>query len=162
MNPNDTPTEERNDIAMTVLPNGVVNVHRPESDRAHSVILSGSDVVRCSCKGYKYHSHCAHIDAVETNPLVLSSASAAGTSQQVATDGGLPEITRHVEAPEYGGARYARCEGCGVESVGGADHILHNDECPHSDTTIDAHGDRVPARTETADFGGGDGGIDEL
>lgn len=45
----------------------------------------------------------------------------------------LPEITRHVEAPEYGGETYARCEGCGVESVGGPNHILHDGNCPHSE-----------------------------
>ena len=49
------------------------------------------------------------------------------------TDDSLPEITRHVEPPEYGGETYARCEGCGVECVGGPDRILHDDDCPHSE-----------------------------
>lgn len=50
---------------------------------------------------------------------------------ETAVSSELPEITRHVEPPEYGGETYARCEGCGVECVGGPDRILHDNDCPH-------------------------------
>jgi len=90
MNANATSEQERTDLEVTVCANGVVNVHRPESDRARSVFVDGGDAVRCSCKGHRFHGHCAHQDAVEARPLVVSSAAAAAASPApaVATDGG--------------------------------------------------------------------------
>jgi hypothetical protein len=41
----------------------------------------------------------------------------------------------HVEPPEVGGDRYARCEGCGRElltSLGDAAKIPHADGCPNA------------------------------
>ena len=87
MSKNETSEQERIDLKVTVCTNGVVNVHRPESDRAHSVIVVDGDVVRCSCKGHRFHGECSHQDAIEARPLVVSSASAASTTR-VATDGG--------------------------------------------------------------------------
>ena len=105
MNTNETREQERTDLEVTVCSNGVVNVYRPESDRAHSVIVVGGDVVRCSCKGHRFHGECSHQDAIEARPLVVSSASAA--SQVVMTDGGTeddrflpPEHPEHVPEEE--------------------------------------------------------------
>jgi len=89
MNTNETSDQERIDLEVTVCTNGVVNVHRPKSDRAHSVIVVDGDVVRCSCKGHRFHGHCSHQDAIDARPLVVSSASAA--SQVVMTDGGTED-----------------------------------------------------------------------
>ncbi|EMA47796.1 hypothetical protein [Halococcus salifodinae] len=78
-------------LKTTVCHNGVINVKRPESDRAHSVFVDGAgEVVRCSCKGHKFNGHCVHQDEIETRPLVRSSAVAAAAEigQQIATDGG--------------------------------------------------------------------------
>jgi hypothetical protein len=90
MSKNETSEQERTDLEVTVCSNGVVNVHRPESDRAHSVIVVGGDVVRCSCKGHRFRGECTHQDAIEARPLVVSSASAASTTR-VATDGGTKD-----------------------------------------------------------------------
>jgi DNA-directed RNA polymerase subunit M/transcription elongation factor TFIIS len=82
-------------LKTTVCPNGVINVKRPQSDRAHSTFVDGDgDVIRCSCKGYKYNGHCVHQDEIAKRPLVRSSAAAAAaeTSQQVATDGGIRQV----------------------------------------------------------------------
>ena len=93
MRANETSGQEtggRTDIEITVCSNGVVNIHRPESDRAHSVFVGESgDVLRCSCKGHYYRGHCARQEAIESRPLVMASAqAAANTVQRVATDGG--------------------------------------------------------------------------
>ena len=83
-------------LKTTVCQNGVVNVKRPVSDRAHSVFVdSDGDVIRCSCKGHKFNGHCTHQDEIATRPLVRSSAvaAAAETSQPVATDGGTQQVT---------------------------------------------------------------------
>lgn len=81
MTTNETSGQEssgRTDIEITVCTNGVVNVHRPESARAHSVFVGeNGDVLRCSCKGHHYRGHCSH-----------QRATAARDGQRVATDGG--------------------------------------------------------------------------
>ena len=97
MTTNELSEKERTDLEITVCTNGVVNVHSPESDRAHSVMLDGEgDAVRCSCKGHRFHGHCYHTEEVETRPLVVASAtaSAANTGQQIATDGGTQQVAR--------------------------------------------------------------------
>lgn len=90
MKANETSGQEsdgRTDLSITVCDNGVVNIHRPESDRAHSVILDvRGDVAHCSCKGYKFRSECSHADAIESRPLVVSSALAAAASHHDPTD----------------------------------------------------------------------------
>jgi len=128
MNVNATSGQERTDLEVTVCSNGVVNVHRPESDRAHSVIVVGGDVVRCSCKGHRFHGHCAHQDAVEARPLVVSSASAAAASPvlAIATDGG-----ERVEDTDSDGARdVSPCPGCGSLTV---DDTCGRDRCEGAD-----------------------------
>ena len=101
MTTNELSGQERTDLEITVCTNGVVNVHSPESDHAHSVMLDGrGNAVRCSCKGHRFHGHCYHTEEVETRPLVVSSADAANTAttgQQVATDGGTQQVP-HTDA----------------------------------------------------------------
>ena len=100
MTTNELSGQERTDLEITVCTNGVVNVHSPESDRAHSVMLDGEgNAVRCSCKGHKFNGHCYHTEEVENRPLVVASADAASsdvstatTGQQVATDGGTQQV----------------------------------------------------------------------
>lgn len=86
-----------------------------------------------------------------------------GRKSSGASDASLPEITHHVEAPEFGGQRYARCTGCGHENVNGADSILHTDECPRSDRDSQNNTDTTPRRSEPADFGYGEStGVQDL
>ena len=57
------------------------------------------------------------------------------TKQTTAQEGTGSGYTYHVEPPEVGGERYARCEGCGRElltSLGGAAKIPHADSCPNA------------------------------
>jgi predicted RNA-binding Zn-ribbon protein involved in translation (DUF1610 family) len=87
-------------LKTTVCANGVINVKRPQSDRAHSTFVdSDGDVLRCSCKGHKFNGHCVHQDEIKKRPLVRSSAAAAAaeTSQRVATDGGTQQVA-HTDA----------------------------------------------------------------
>jgi hypothetical protein len=131
----------RTDLEVTVLPNGVVNVNRPNgSGRAHSVFLGAhGDVTRCSCRGHRFHGHCAHADAVAARPLVTASAQAAAASTpRVATDGGVENPTGGDESAENGG-----------------------ESAPDGDDSSDER-DR-PTRSEPADFGGGtSSGMDDL
>jgi hypothetical protein len=73
------------DLEITVLDGdgaGIVNVHRPESDRAHSVILDGDGhAVRCSCRGWKFHGDCYHTSEIERRPLIVATARAAGEAR---------------------------------------------------------------------------------
>jgi hypothetical protein len=131
---------------------GHINVrndsHESPNDHIHTVHVEDGEADGCSCPHALYRdAHCKHQRAVEQRPLVVASAdaanaaaspddaSAATTGKQVATDGGevLPEITHHVESPEVGGQRYARCEGCGGESIFGESSILHDEECPRAE-----------------------------
>lgn len=130
-----TEDQRSNDLQITVCRNGVMNVRNPVSGSGdvHSLFLNDGAAVRCTCKGHKFHGHCYHAEAVASNPIVLSSASSlSSTLKPVATGGGLPKITHHVEPPEVGGERYARCEGCGSESIFGVHRILHNGDCPRA------------------------------
>ena len=80
-------TEERTDLQITVCENGVVNVRNPDSDRAHTVMLAADGTaIRCSCKGYKFTGGCYHMSNVESRPLIVTSARAA--RGRVACDGG--------------------------------------------------------------------------
>ena len=113
MNESEPETEESRgctDLEVTVLPNGVVNVNRPESDRAHSVYTgSEGSVLRCSCKGHRFHGHCVHASEIERRPLVTASAQAAAAdtaNPTVVTDGGEPageNDTGNAEPPENDG-----------------------------------------------------------
>lgn len=144
--------EERTALSITVCRNGAVNVHNRESDRAHSVLLDErGEVTQCSCKGHKFHGHCYHADEVVSRPLVVSMAQASSRTYNtpVATDGGKPRITHHREPEDVGGERYARCEGCGSESIFGEDKILHDRECEH-------FGRKEATRSERPDMGGGE------
>jgi hypothetical protein len=175
MNDNATSGQEASEpsIEITVCSNGVVNVKHPESERAHSVILGIlGDVVHCSCKGHKFRGECSHADAIESRPLVVSSALAAAATyhdpqdsvatadaeaaRALATDGGqrvestesereLPVIVDCDDDPHR-----ARCEGCGASGPKGLGDdgpaILHERDCPRAD-----RGD------ETDDENGGDG-----
>jgi hypothetical protein len=98
---------ESEEFSMIVLGGGggYVNVHnvsRDDGDDApdahiHSVHVEDGEADGCSCPHATYRdAHCKHQRAVEKNPLVVSSAdaaSAATTSQQVATDGGTQQIS---------------------------------------------------------------------
>jgi DNA-directed RNA polymerase subunit M/transcription elongation factor TFIIS len=103
MSTNELSGQETSDctgLKTTVCANGVINVKRPQSDRAHSTFVdSDGDVIRCSCKGHKFNGHCIHQDEIAKRPLVRSSAAAAAaeTSQQVATDGGTQQVA-HTDA----------------------------------------------------------------
>ena len=162
MTTKESDVEERTDLQITVCRNGVVNVHNPEYDRGHtySVFVENGSVVRCSCKGHTYHGHCYHADEVESRPLITSSAqSLAESYSPVAVDGGLPEITHHREPKKVGGERYARCEGCGSESIFGANSILHDDDCLRAeadDSSPETEGYVEPTRSEQPNMGGGE------
>ena len=93
--PSGQETSDCTGLKTTVCANGVINVKRPQSDRAHSTFVDGDgDVLRCSCKGHKFNGHCVHQDEIEKRPLVRPSAAAAAAepSQQVATDGGTRQV----------------------------------------------------------------------
>lgn len=155
-------------FSMTVCANGVVNIcnqsHNDDTNHTYSVDLAEES---CTCPAAKYHEGpCKHLTAVESKPLVVSAAEAASDSYSgpVATDGGqaeeLPEITHHREAKVHSGQQYARCEGCGSESVEDSDgdtSILHGDDCPRRDDSrgtdnsrgvVDAYADRVEQRKQ--------------
>jgi hypothetical protein len=120
--PSGQETDGRTDIEITVLEGdggGIVNVHRPESDRAHSVFV-GADggVLRCSCKGHHFRGECSHADAVTARPLVTASAQAAASApRRVAADGGreVPTTTDF-----RGNERRATCEECGDRLLQGS------------------------------------------
>jgi predicted RNA-binding Zn-ribbon protein involved in translation (DUF1610 family) len=103
MSTNELSSQETPDctgLKTTVCANGVINVKRPQSDRAHSTFVdSDGDVLRCSCKGHKFNGHCVHQDEIAKRPLVRTSAAAAAaeTSQWVATDGGTQQVA-HTDA----------------------------------------------------------------
>jgi hypothetical protein len=140
----DTTVEKRAQyerFSMTVCANGVVNVRNDsygEDSGSHIYSVNPADG-SCTCPHHVYReAHCKHLTAVEDSPIVVSSAEAAAESYdgRVASDGGLPAITTHVEPEEVGGRRYARCENCGSESVEdahGETSILHDDDCPRRD-----------------------------
>ena len=170
------------DFSMTVVKGGhpYVNVRNDSygadsGSHIYSVEVDNGEAVSCSCPHHVHRgTHCKHQKIVESNPLVLSAAKGHNDTA-VLTDGGkddsetdddsLPEITTHMEAPQYGGCEYVRCEGCQNESIGGEDRLLHKHDCPHNDdseTPKDYDHVEDNGRTEAADFGHGEGGIDVL
>jgi hypothetical protein len=100
----------------------------------------------------------------EPEPVEPITVEDAKPARQVATDGGrvlepetrgseaedadagLPEITKHVESPRQGGARYTRCEGCGSEVIGTDEsRLVHREGCAHAvgdDYALPARGER--------------------
>ena len=158
----DQQRSEYEQFSMTVCANGIVNIRNDSYGAdANSHIYSVDPIAEtCSCSHHRQRNVvCKHIRAVGDSPIVLSSAQAAEASydSQMLTDGGSttddsgvsnldtnessePAITYHRESPEVGGQRYARCEGCGIESVEdsqGETSILHNDGCPYSNVAGD-------------------------
>jgi predicted RNA-binding Zn-ribbon protein involved in translation (DUF1610 family) len=125
-------------LKTTVCANGVINVKRPQSDRAHSTFVdSDGDVLRCSCKGHKFNGHCVHQDEIAKRPLVRSSAAAAAaaTNQRVATDGGTQQVAttdagdtndtrpqtdhwsqpvEHFDDEPVGAGEKSECQSCGT------------------------------------------------
>lgn len=147
-------------FSMTVCANGVVNVRNDSygDDCGGHIYSVNPEEGSCTCPHATYaNTRCKHQTAVENRPIVVSTANAASaTYKPIATDGGLPEITHQYESEEVGGERYARCEGCGGESIFGESHILHDHECEH-------FGRQEPTRSEKPDFGGGEStGVVEL
>ena len=137
-------------FSMTVCENGYVNVcnrsHNDDKNHTYSVEVNDGESVDCSCP---HHVHrgatCKHMIAVEQSPIVLSSASAASETPEVATDGGR-ECDHLTDDPED-------CLICELQEkydVG-------------EDTITDDDGDERPARSESPDMGGGEAsGVDEL
>jgi len=136
-------------FSMTVLDgdgSGYVNVRNDshgDDGGAHiySVEVRNGTTTGCSCLHAVHRgAHCKHQMAVEDRPLVVSSATAAGTSTApAATDGG--------REPDH------RCEECG--------HEYHRET--EGATCPECGGHGRPRRSEPADFGGGESsGVDEL
>ncbi|GGN26987.1 SWIM zinc finger family protein [Halarchaeum nitratireducens] len=114
-------------------------------EHTYDVTIQHGDAVACTCPADEYgNGPCKHRVAASTTSAVLAAA-----TPEVAPDGGattrtppetesetddsLPEITHHVEPPAQGGEHYIRCEGCGVEVLGGdTSRLPHKDGCPHT------------------------------
>jgi len=136
-------------FSMTVLDGdggGYVNVRNDshgDDSGAHiySVRVENGEATGCSCPHAVHRgAHCKHQVAVEERPLVVSSATAVGTSTAtVATDGG--------REPDH------RCTECGTE--------YHRET--EGATCPECGGDGRPRRSEAPDMGGGPtSGVDEL
>jgi hypothetical protein len=126
----------RIDLEVTVYENSVVNVYRPESTRAHSIILDVlGDVVCYSCKGHKFSGECSHADATEIWSLVVASALAAATYHGPAG----PDSTADTDAPRAvaGGGRMKSVESTESElpTIVDCDDDPHRDRCEGCDAT---------------------------
>ena len=137
-------------FAMTVCANGVVNVENQSygddaGDHVYSVEVNDGEAVGCSCPHAVHRgAHCKHQIAVEQSPIVLSSASAASETPEVATDGGR-ECDHITDDPED-------CLICELQEKYGVGETITDDE-----------GEERPARSESPDMGGGEhSGVDEL
>ena len=137
-------------FAMTVCANGVVNVRNDSygddaGDHVYSVEVNDGEAVGCSCPHHVHRgAHCKHQIAVEQSPIVLSSASAASETPEVATDGGR-ECDHITDDPE--------------------DCLIYElqEKYEVGETITDDDDDERPARTESPDMGGGPtSGVDEL
>jgi hypothetical protein len=62
----------------------------------------------------------------------MSKSDLRGIKADPTDDSTDPEITRHTEPADLGGATYHRCTGCGRESIAGPERILHRSECPNA------------------------------
>lgn len=126
----------RTDLEVTICANGVVNIHRPESDRVHSVVLDVlGDIVHRSCKGHKFRGECNHADAIESRSLVVASALAAATYHGPAG----PDSTADTDAPRAvaGGGRMKSVESTESElpTIVDCDDDPHRDRCEGCDAT---------------------------
>jgi hypothetical protein len=74
----------------------------------------------------------AHVDETPRVAATDGGIVDAGDEGVILEEEPLPEITRHRESYEQGGARYWRCEGCGSETIYGRDRILHREDCPRA------------------------------
>jgi DNA-directed RNA polymerase subunit M/transcription elongation factor TFIIS len=124
---------------------GHVNVRNDSYDDAnnhiHTVHVENGQANGCTCPHALYRdAHCKHQIAVETRPLVVSSAdaasaSAATTGQQVATDGGTQQVAHtdvsdtdetrpqtdqwgqpveHFDDEPVGAGEKSECQSCGA------------------------------------------------
>ena len=148
-------------FVMTVCTNGVVNVANQSygddaGDHVYSVEVNDGEAVGCSCPHHVHRgAHCKHQVAVENSPIVLSSASAASATREVATDGGREECVEcgssHGEIHEkYGG----RCALCGVKALRDDGHPLTRDDEPEPGAEVTG--------SEAPDFNRGPSGVDDL
>jgi len=65
-------------------------------------------------------------------PKPMSKSNSRGHKSGPTTD---VQITYHIEPAAQGGEQFARCESCGREllcSLGGAESILHREDCPNA------------------------------
>jgi len=141
---------EWEEFQFTVCPEvGYVNVanrsHNDDSNHTYSVEVNDGEAVDCSCP---HHVHrgatCKHMIAVSNSLIVLSSASAAGATGEVVTDGGR-KCDHITDDPED-------CLICELQ-----------EKYEVGETITDDDGDERPARSESPDMGGGSmSGVDEL
>lgn len=122
--------------------------HGADECDAHTYRVDIADGVptRCECPADQYHDGaCKHRVGVALAEAVLEAAETNPDTPPVATDGGeleleedededeAPGYTYHREPSSQGGARYARCEGCGREVVpADPDRLLHAEGCPNA------------------------------
>ena len=89
-------TDERStDLEVTVCRDGRhLNVRNQQSGsgEVHTVTVDDGHAAECTCKGFKFHDNCYHVDTVEASPLLTSSAqSLAASHSPVMADGGHTE-----------------------------------------------------------------------
>lgn len=115
----------------------VRNTSYDEPGHVYSVTVEAGEVVACSCPHHEHRGvRCKHIRACANEPVLLAAVEAAKQEQEqeVRDDSGISKpYTTHLEGPEQGGERYARCTGCEREiiPVGRFDKLTHADGCPN-------------------------------
>lgn len=151
-----TDTTDERDIRalteyLTVLPDAP-DLYEVVSQSGSSYTVDARDGA-CTCADYEYRQPaggCKHVrrvefatgsrpipDAVPTEAIDEQLGRHVDTDERpvLLADGGttlgpLPAITEHREPVEQGAAGYHRCEGCGRETIYGADRIVHAGDCP--------------------------------